>query len=110
MDGFLVFLALAVLAIPVAVAVLLVGQSRLKTRMRALEQQVALWQVSPSTPVTEPVTAPVTEVPQAAPAMAAVVTATEPAEIPIGVPMATTPVATTPVDPPSETLSPPAPI
>ncbi len=41
MDGLLVLLGLAVLAIPVAVVALLIGQSRLKSRVRALEMQVA---------------------------------------------------------------------
>ena len=39
-DGLLILIGLIVLAIPVAVVVLLVGQSRLKARVSALERQV----------------------------------------------------------------------
>ena len=41
MDGLLVLLGLVVLAIPVAVIVLLVGQSRLKSRVAVLEGMLA---------------------------------------------------------------------
>ena len=41
MDGLLVLLALVVLVIPVTIVVLLVGQSRLKSRVHVLESRVA---------------------------------------------------------------------
>ena len=41
MDGLLVLLALIVLAIPVTIIILLVGQSRLKSRVSLLEARIA---------------------------------------------------------------------
>ena len=41
MDGLLVLLALIVLAIPVTIIVLLVGQSRLRSRVSLLEARIA---------------------------------------------------------------------
>ena len=62
MDGFLVLLALVVLAIPIAVVVLLIGQSRLKSRVDALEQRVASLAESPVSRMEAPGFAPPDEV------------------------------------------------
>ncbi|MEO8243427.1 MAG: DUF2339 domain-containing protein [bacterium] len=62
MDGLLVILALVVLAIPVAVIVLLIGQSRLKSRVRQLEDRVAVLTLAPQAEPALPQPAVVAEV------------------------------------------------
>ena len=58
MDGMLLLLALFLLAIPVSIVVLLVGQSRLKARVDALESRVACMAAAPKAATIPPVLAP----------------------------------------------------
>ena len=102
MDGLLVLLALVVLAIPVGIILVLVGQSRLKSRVTALEQHVATQtaarppldlfakaSIAPPPPVDMPAAPPITAIaapwePVAAPAAVAdsIETPAEPVPVP----------------------------
>ena len=101
MDGLLVLLGLIVLAIPVTIIVLLVGQSNLKSRVRALETQLAnvtaaVMAAPPAAVMAEP---PPVEAPSPAAASPAIL-------LPAAPPVADEPVPVLDAAPP---LVPPAP-
>jgi uncharacterized membrane protein len=113
LDGLLVLIALAVLAIPVAVVVLLVGQSGLKARVRSLEGRISTLETALDTarrPEAAPADdRPAAERPAAAPAVETPAGVGSPG-ITSGTPPAPPAPPTAPVPPPLQPTAPPRPV